>query len=153
NDPEKPSLQALPENTVLAKHSKLGNYFLHADGTPSFLFCENETNARRLFGMQDAKGYFKDAFHELLIQGNITAVNPAGTGTKCAGHYPLTVPARGEMNVRLRLASRLETSPFAGFDTVINNRRQEANEFYAGLQEELDDPDSEAIQRQALAGM
>ena len=152
-DSKKPSLQALTDNSVLAKHPELGNYTLYAEGTPSFLFCENETNPRRLFGMQDVKGYFKDAFHEFLIQGNAKAVNPAGTGTKCAAHYQFTVPARGEVKVRLRLASRLETPPNSDFDDVFDRRRQEANEFYAGLQQALDDPDANAVQRQALAGM
>jgi hypothetical protein len=149
----KPSLQALPDDTVLAKHSMLGEYTLFTEGTPSFLFCDNETNARRLYGMQDAVGYFKDAFHEFLIQGNSRAVNPSGVGTKCAVHFQLTVPARGETKVRLRLASSLKTPPFINFDEVLGSRRQEADEFYAGLQKELSDKDAEAVQRQALAGM
>jgi hypothetical protein len=152
-DPKKPSLEAVADSNVLAKHPALGNYTLYAEGAPSLLFCENETNPRRLFGMQDAKGYFKDAFHEFLIQGNTKAVNPAGTGTKCAAHYQLSVPARGETKIRLRLAARLGTPPNADFDDVFNRRRQEADEFYAGLQQALHDPDVEAVQRQALAGM
>ena len=152
-DPKKPSLQAVADNNVVAKHQVLGNYTFYAEGAPSFLFCENETNPRRLFGMQDAEGYFKDAFHEFLIQGNTKAVNPSGTGTKCAAHYQLTVPARGEMKVRLRLASRLGAPPNADFNEVFNRRRQEADEFYAGLQQALHDLEAEAVQRQALAGM
>jgi hypothetical protein len=148
-----PSLEALSDNTVTAKHSVLGEYGLYVDGTPSFLFSDNETNARRLFGTQDAKGYFKDAFHELLIQGNSKAVNPSGKGTKCAAHFELTVPAGGEIKVRLRLAARLETPPFADFDTVLVSRHQEADEFYNDLQKESSDPDVKATQRQALAGM
>jgi hypothetical protein len=149
----KPSLQALPDNAVVAKHSELGDYTLYTEGTSSFLFCDNETNARRLFGMQDAKGYFKDAFHEFLIHGNTKAVNPSGMGTKCAAHFQLTVPAGGEMSVRLRLASRLEAPPFTDFAEVLSSRRQEADEFYGGLQKELSDQDVKAVQRQALAGM
>ena len=148
-----PSLEALSDNTVTAKHSVLGEYGLYLDGTPSFLFCDNETNARRLFGMQGAKGYFKDAFHEFLIQGNSKAVNPFRKGTKCAAHFELTIPAGGEIKVRLRLAARLETPPFADFDTVFVSRHQEADEFYNDLQKESSDPDVKAIQRQALAGM
>jgi hypothetical protein len=37
----RPSLQALPDGTILVKHSELGDYTLYADGTPSFLFCRN----------------------------------------------------------------------------------------------------------------
>jgi len=149
----RPSLQAVTDDSILAKHSELGDYTLYAEGTPSFLFCDNETNARRLYGMHDASGYFKDAFHEFLIQGNSKALNPSGTGTKCAAHFQLTVPAGGQEKVRLRLASGLKTPPFADFDEVLGSRRQEADEFYAALQKELSDQDARSVQRQALAGM
>jgi len=152
-DPAKPSLQVMSDNTVLARHSVLGEYRLYTESAPAFLFCENETNARRLFGMQEAKGYFKDAFHEFLIHGNATAVNPSRTGTKCAAHYQLEVPPRGEAKVRLRLASGTNALSWVDFDEVFQIRRQEADEFYADLQKELIDQDAKNIQRQALAGM
>ena len=148
----KPSLQAVSDDTILAKHSELGDYTLHVEDAP-LLFCDNETNPRRFFGMHDAPGYFKDAFHEALIQGNSKAINPARTGTKCAAHFELTVPPGGQGTVRLRLASGLKTPPFADFDEVFNARRQEADQFYAGLQKELTDQDARSVQRQALAGM
>ena len=40
------------------------------------LFCDNDTNPRRLFGTNLAAGYFKDAFHEYLVHGKHDAVNP-----------------------------------------------------------------------------
>ena len=56
--------------------------------------------------MHEAPGYFKDAFHEFLINGNTSAVNPAQKGTKCAVHFPLTVAGRqrnkSATQVRLR---------------------------------------------------
>ena len=149
----RPSLQAVRDDTILARHSELGDYTLYTEGAASFLFCDNETNVRRLYGMHDATGYFKDAFHEFLIEGNSKALNPSGTGTKCAAHFRLTVPAGGQEGVRLRLASGLKTPPFADFDEVLVSRRQEADEFYAGLQKELTDQDAKSVQRQALAGM
>jgi hypothetical protein len=152
-DSTKPSLRALSDDTVLARHPGLGEYRLYVEGNPSLLFCDNETNARRLYEIQDAPGYFKDAFHEFLIRRNGAAVNPAQTGTKCAAHFARTVPARSEVNVRLRLTSGLETQPFADFDEVLENRHQEADEFYADLQKDLRDEDAKAVQRQSLAGM
>src|SRR5437667_1797547 len=47
-------------------HPTLGEYFAHVDGSPELLFCDNETNTRRLFG-QDARGHFKDSFHDYLV--------------------------------------------------------------------------------------
>jgi len=149
----RPSLQAVRDDTILARHSELGDYTLYTEGAASFLFCDNETNVRRLYGMHDATGYFKDAFHEFLIEGNSKALNPSGTGTKCAAHFRLTVPAGGQERVRLRLASGLKAPPFADFYEALVSRRQEADEFYAGLQKELTDQDAKSVQRQALAGM
>ena len=153
NDSSKPSIQVLSDNTVLAQHPVLGEYMLHTEGTTAFLFSENETNVRRLYGMHEAPGYFKDAFHEFLINGNTKAVNPAQKGTKCAVHFPLTVAAGSEVKVRLRFASGLKTPPFADFDEVLECRRQDAEEFYADLQRDLRDEDAKSVQRQALAGM
>ncbi len=69
------------------------------------LFTENETNTRELFGVENPTPYVKDAFHEYLIQGRVTAVNPAQVGTKAAALYRLEVPPGGEVCLRLRLAA------------------------------------------------
>ncbi len=49
------------------------------------LFCDNETNVRRPQGQAEAPGFFKDAFHEYIVQGNTAAVNPRRSGTKAGG--------------------------------------------------------------------
>ncbi len=50
--------------------------------SPISFFVTMKTNVRRLFHQPEAKGFFKDAFHEYVIAGNKSAVNPAQTGTK-----------------------------------------------------------------------
>ena len=113
------------------------NYRLACDGKPTLLFCDNETNARRLFGQPEAAGFFKDAFHEYVIAGNKSAVNPAQTGTKAGALYELNVPpAGGSSTVRLRLSHGDGASPgepFADFDAIFARRRREADEFYADV--------------------
>src|SRR4029077_15084754 len=150
---EKPSLESVSDNAVRVCHPVLGEYTLWADGNPSLLFCENDTNVRRLFGMEDATHFFKDGFHEYLINGNMAAVNPARRGTKCAAHFPLTIPAGAEVKLRLRFASGLEVPPFDDLDNIVNTRRKEADEFYAGLQCNLADEEEKKVQRQALSGL
>ncbi len=152
-DSQRPSLQALPDNAVSVQHPVLGAYKFYVEGTPAFLFCDNDTNARRLYGIQNAPGYFKDAFHEYLIQGNASAVNTTQTGTKCAAHFRLTVPAGSDVKVRLALTSGPDIQPFADFDKVLEIRRQEADEFFDDLQKDLRDQDARNVQRQAFAGM
>ena len=47
------------------------------DSATEMLFCDNDTNPRRLFGMMDAKGYFKDGVNDYIVHGDKSAVNPA----------------------------------------------------------------------------
>ena len=43
--------------------------------------------------------------------------------------------------------------PWDDFDAVFNQRRSEADEFYAELQKGINDADAKLVQRQAFAGM
>jgi hypothetical protein len=159
-DHPKPKLRAVRGGSaVVVEHEEMGTFEFYpgplADGNilPEVLFTENETNARRVCGEENAAGYFKDAFHEYLVGGNKDAVNPRRTGTKMAVHYELEIPAGGSQEIKLRLARKSEVKPFADFDEIFSKRLAEADEFYAGLQHGLEDSDLRSIQRQALAGM
>ena len=155
----KPTISAAGPGTLLLDHPSWLDFRLDFDGGPELLFCDNDTNAAAVFGSPRAAGYFKDAFHEYVVNGKRAAVNPARTGTKAAGCYRFTVPAGGSVAVRARLqlsepvaTGRLET-PFDDFDAVFAARRAEADDFYADLQQGLTDPDARAVQRQAFAGL
>lgn len=71
----RPRLGLFGEGVVKASHTQIGDYYWYADGAPTFLFSENETNPRR-HGGADGNGYFKDAFHDYLIQRRLLAVCP-----------------------------------------------------------------------------
>jgi hypothetical protein len=107
----RPKLSVGPGCSIAAAHADLGQYQLCCDGAPEFLFCDNDTNVRRLFGTQDATGFFKDAFHEYVVNGNHAAVNPAHEGTKAAAWYDVDVPAGGSRQVRLRLVGQTFSRP------------------------------------------
>jgi hypothetical protein len=149
----KPQLRAGQDNSVAATHAELGGYTLYCDGQPELLFCDNETNVRRLNGRQDVAGFFKDAFHEYIVGGKKEAVNPQRTGTKAGAHYKVSVPAGGSREIRLRLAASTVSGPFAAFDAIFAQRIAEADEFYGGLQDGIMDEDVRRVQRQSLAGM
>src|SRR5438876_4644115 len=102
-DAKKPQLSLGKNITVSVKHAELGDYTLNCDGKPEMLFCDNETNARRLYGLADAQGFFKDGLDEYVVHGNQSAVNPNRTGTKAGALYKLTIPAGKSTSVRLRL--------------------------------------------------
>ena len=150
-DAAKPEISARPAGRIAAQHPRLGLYHCAFDGSPELLFCDNETNVRRLNRIS-AAGYFKDAFHDYVIEGRHGAVNPARTGTKSAAHYRFVVPAQGTVEVRVRLGKARNDDAFAGFDALVDLRRREADAYYADLQAGLDD-EARLIQRQALAGL
>jgi len=151
----KPVLRRSGPATLQALHPELGRYQLEAMGTPRFLFTENETNSPRLYGSQ-TQGCFKDAFHEFVVRGNDAAVNPEPSGTKAAAWYILEIPPGESREVRLRLVEGPESAPQLGptaFERIFEQRRAEADAFYAGLQQNLLSPDEKRVQRQAFAGM
>jgi hypothetical protein len=154
----KPNLRLDADGSVLTTDAESGQYRLFCERAhfSQLLFCDNETNASRVFGQGNPPGFFKDAFHEYVIAGNKAAVNPAWSGTKAGALYELNIPAGGSAMVRVRLAKVDQASPgnpFANFDDLIAQRRREADEFYAGLQHDVSDADARLVQRQAFAGM
>jgi hypothetical protein len=149
---EPPVLRATAENAVETQHPKMERFVLRCDADAPLLFCQNETNNFRLFQGPNPP-FPKDAFHDYVVGGDKAAVNPAKTGTKSAFHAIRTVPAKGSTAIRLRLSNADGPAPWADFDRVVEQRRQEADLFYAELQTGLDDADARLVQRQAFAGM
>jgi len=143
----------LDDGAIVAHHECLGEYRLHVEGNPAFLFTENETNTARVFGTQGAAGPFKDAFHEYLIAGSAEAISHTPNGTKVAVHERAEIGPGETAQMRLRLARPGADAPFEDFDAVLEQRQAEADAFYAVLQTGLTDPEARSIQRQAFAGM
>jgi len=138
---------------IEAKHAKLGTFLLYCDGSPKLLFCENETNFRKLYGSNQAEGYFKDGINDFVVTGDASAVNPQGVGSKAAAHYRAEIPGGGSATFRLRLSNVELATPFYDADAILVQARQDADDYYADLQHDLADADARRVQRQAFAGM
>jgi hypothetical protein len=149
----KPQMMAAAKDTIEIKQPDLGAFRLYCEGASELLFCDNETNARRLYGAAGARGYFKDGINDYVVHGAKDAVNPAQSGTKAAANYKLTIPAGKPATIRLRLTNAAPARPFADFDEVFAQRQKEADEFYAEVQSRLQNEDEKNVQRQAFAGM
>jgi hypothetical protein len=127
-----------------------GEKTLSGEGALEALFCENETNEQRLFGVPSATPYPKDGINDHVVHGAST-VNPEQRGTKAAFRYRLEVAAGETETIRLRL--RDEPGLGDDFDAVLDLRAREADEFYAELTPACASADEARILRQALAGM
>ena len=167
---------------IVSEHPELGTYVLLSERNVPLLFTENETNVRRLHGQPNPQPFVKDAFHEYLVHGGASAVNPELRGTKAAFHHRLSIPAHGEARVSLRLLRLASPEPnepipswivralqaeesgssLAPGDAVpfgrdyrgtLELRKREADEFYERLMPAKASADERNVLRQALAGM
>ena len=223
-----PSMKAIDDSTIQVDHETLGRYYLHVcdspapvgpisrrgpvpevEGTviPELLFCENDTNLNRLYGVENKSEYVKDAFHDHIIpahrppmpktngvngkhasdseegsdsekestpgstprmrseqvapepqEDTRTFVNPGRTGTKGAAHFTFeNVPGNGGCAVvRLKLTPQKDDAAVQDeeiFDSVLDDRRSDADEFYARFNSHALSDDLRNIMRQALGGM
>ncbi len=140
---------------VSTEHPLYGARWLLAEGEPELLFTENETNARRLWGVANESPFVKDAFHEAVVHKRREAVNPGRVGSKAAAWHVGEAEPGGSIDLRLRLTHRLPAGEGVGddFEEVFALRRAEADEFYAALQPAGLSDDERNVQRQAFAGL
>lgn len=149
----RPELRAVAPQTVYLKERHLGERWWYVEGAVPLLFTENETNVERLFGVPNSTPYVKDGIHEAVVHGRLECVNPAQVGTKVAAHFQATLAPGEAFTVRVRFADVAHVAPFADFETLFEQRRTEADEFYAAIQPPTMSEDARRIHRQALAGL
>ena len=157
-DRPQPRLQAAGANAVYSDHRHIGERWWYVAGAAQgdevpLLFTENETNYERLFGVENDSPYVKDAFHRFLVHGEQGAVNPAREGTKVAAHFQAQVPPGESFVVRVRFSDEQADAPFAGFAEVFDQRKEEADTFFAASLRDDASEDERRVQRQAFAGL
>ncbi|THY75725.1 family 63 glycoside hydrolase [Aureobasidium pullulans] len=171
-DDTKPESKQVCEFACETNHKKLGKrYFqcspspnvggLTEDIHPEFLFTDNDTNFKAIWG-KDQKNkteYTKDAFHRHIVNKEKDAVNPAKSGTKSAAWYAFDqgegVPPGECAVVRFRISKKMAEGYIDEelFDDIMDQRLQEADEFYYRISPMPMNDDLRNIQRQALSGM
>ena len=149
---EKPWLRQ-GENAIEAQHGELGRRWLYGEGAGAWLYTENETNVRRLYGAENGAQFFKDGINDYVVKGLRDAVNPAQEGTKAAAHYQLRLAAGASTTVQLRLTDQPCQNPFADFEQVFQARINEAAAFYQEIIPATLSADTRNVMRQAFAGM
>jgi Glycosyl hydrolase family 63 C-terminal domain len=153
--PELHQAKSAPNPVIELNHDQPGNRWLHCEGSPELLFTENETNARRLFAVENRTPYVKDGINDYVVHGIRDAVNPQHSGTKAAAHYRLTVDRGGTAVIRMRLAHSDfgGKNAFESFDKIFALRQHEADEFYRSVIPQDLSSDAQNVMRQGFAGM
>ena len=130
-----PTLTVGGLEAVECEHGFLGHLYVAAQGDPEVLFCDNETNAVKLFGAtSNGSRYTKDGINDFVVEDRKDAVNPALEGTKVGFRYTFdSVEPGATVRVALRLSSTAPSRRTFGpaFDEVFRTRAAEADEFYA----------------------
>lgn len=162
---EIPALRSVPDPTgtgvVALEHVELGRRWVYTDSAVPVLVTGNETNDEAVFGSVNGSPYVKDAFHRYVVHGETAAVDPSGVGTKAAFHYRLQLEPHGSAVVRLRLSDAELAmpevgdldGPFARFDVTMQERRDEADEYWREVIGSAHSDDDQLIMRQAFSGM
>jgi hypothetical protein len=138
-------------NRVRAERDRFGTYWCAFAGQPELLFCENETNVRRLWGVGGGPEAPKDAINDAVLAGSTTSLMTE-RGTKVAAHYTLTLEAGETGTVWARLSDQPNEMAFDDAEEIVASRKQEADAFYAELQPSVMSEVGD-VQRQAFAGM
>ena len=130
------------------------NYTLYFQDSPSILFCENESNNRRLFNSDNRSRFAKDGINEFLVNGVADAVG-ADSGSKAAMHYRVDLEPGESKEIYLRLT---EKQKFEGqfaeeCRSIFDQRVAEADEFYNEVIPANLSDDGRRVMRQSLAGL
>ncbi len=148
----KPSIRRGAGGWLECRHPETSMYKLDLDGSPTVLFTENETNTERLWNYASGSGHYKDAFHERIIEGRESAVNPEECATKAGAWHVLDLAAGESRTLRLRLTAEAESTRLLGdFDGIFSARIEEADVFYSFCSHLSED--GRNVQRQAYAGL
>ena len=151
----KPDISLLSNQSVIAKHRKLGEYYLYFQEANDVLFTENETNFQRLYNRPNKSEFLKDAFHEAVINGvDLQKLKDKKHGTKCAPVYRMEIQPHQSQSIFLRLCNKPMDNAFPeNFEEIFKTRKKEADDFYGSIYPSSLTEDQKNIQRQAFAGL
>lgn len=153
----KPNMILKKPGLIELDQSSLGKYYFAYEGSAEspIGFAENETDTESLYQEETYTQFTRSVFTQWIKDGVKEAVHPE-KGTMAMIRYQCELQPGEERVVRLRLFSADERGPeepFADFDTLFEERKKEADVFWAAhLNDQLDE-ENRSVQRQAYAGL
>lgn len=157
----KPSIR-FKDGRLEGNHVTLGRWLMACETALSsqdqcaYLFTDNETNTDLHPDVPSTSGFFKDAFHARIIEGDSGRVNPKQRGTKVALDSSHTLAPGESVVIRTRMCDGSEEpSEWFGskFEEIFAEKRAEADEFYQAVIPSGIDRAEQQIARQAYAGL
>lgn len=157
----KPRLHRARPDQIEANHFTLKRFHLQFDtddfgDQPVMLYTENESNLERLDGTPNVSKYAKDGINQFVVHSDSASVNPKEQGTKSAVVHNVKLAPGESKTFRMRLYStENESAAMFGpsFTKTFEQRRSEADEFYAKHINHGLPRSHQHIARQAYAGL
>lgn len=147
----RPNIKAVSETTVKSESTRNGSYYFYHEAGKQ-LFCENETNNKRIYNSSNDKDYVKDGINDHVLRNEAT-VNPDKNGTKLAIWHHFTLKPGEEQTVKVRLSKNKITEPWLNFDTVFDQRITECEDFYNQTIKPTLPKEHQAIAKSAFSGL
>jgi hypothetical protein len=127
----KPIIQSVAPDCLQTQSSRNGVYFFYHEGGRQ-LFCENETNAQRIFHRPNDTPFVKDGINNFIVN-NQNTVNPQPEGTKAGIWMKENIAAGDSKTFRVRLSKTQLDDPWNDFDEIFGIRIAESEKFYRGI--------------------
>lgn len=149
----RPQLKSSASGKIDIEHEALAiKKFYARDAAVEAVFCENETNSQKIFGIPSENKFFKDGINDYITRG-LDTINPKKVGTKAAFCIDTEIEAGESKTFDFRLSPHEMDNAFYDFDEVLRLRKEESDLFYDEIQCEIADEDEKNVQRQAFAGL
>lgn len=150
----KGQLRSSTSGTITIHHDSIMMKNLYAKNQQAkAVFCDNETNAPKLYGDAHQSGsFYKDGINDFVVH-QAESINPEHKGTKAAFLIEKIIPAHSTETFDFRFTSKDFEDAFSDFDALFDKRKQDADAFYENIQQDIHHEDEKNVQRQAFAGL
>lgn len=147
----RPVIKSVADDCVQSRSIRNGRYyFYHENGEQ--LFCENETNNKRIYGVPNEVDYPKDGINDHVINRKAT-VNPLKKGSKLGIWHSFKLKGGEGKTVKVRLSKKKLNNPWTDFDSVFADRIAECDEFYGAILKSDLPKAHQTIARKAFSGL
>lgn len=147
----RPEIKLIDEGCLEAKSIRNGKHYLYFENGEA-LFCENETNNRRIYDIENETPYVKDGIGEHIINRK-SSVNSMKCGSKAGIWYQAQIPAGKYQIFRVRLSKKKLSDPWEQFDTIFMDRQNETDEFYENIIPKSVSQERRHVIRSAFGGL
>ena len=150
---KRPEIKLIGDGRIKADCHRIGTYFMYYEEGGRVMFCENETNAERIYGSPSKYPFKKDGINDCIVNGANQAVNSKREGTKAGIQYKRILDAGEEGVVRIRLSETEIEQPFVDFDEAMDARKKECEVYFDEITKETVHPESKSIQISAMQAL